>query len=75
MVRVGGAELKVEAALHVGEGGAGFGERRQDVAHRRMVHRPPPARIRRHPDLAFVAADEDAIFAARLVPRSCRSDF
>ena len=51
MVRVGFAELKVEAALHVGEGAAGVGERRQDVVHRRMVLRPPPARIRRHPDL------------------------
>lgn len=68
MVRVGFAELKVEAALHVGEGASGFGERRQDVAHRRMVLRPPPARIRRHPDVAFVAGDQDAIFAGRLVP-------
>jgi len=67
MVRVGFAELKVEAALHVGEGASGFGERRQDVAHRRMVLRPPPARIRRHPDLASVAEDQDANFAGLLV--------
>jgi hypothetical protein len=26
-----------------------------------MVLRPPPARIRRHPDVAFVAGDQDAI--------------
>ena len=45
MVGVGGAELEVEAALHVGEGGAGVGERGQDVVHRRVVPRPPPARI------------------------------
>ena len=46
MVGVGGAELEVEAALHVGEGGVGDGERGQDVVHRRVVPRPPPARIR-----------------------------
>lgn len=84
MVRVGGAELEVEAVLHVGEGVSGFDERRQDFAHRRMVLRPPPARIRRHPDVDSVAAaDQDAIFAIPLsvcvrvgwYPRSCRSDF
>lgn len=66
MVRVGGAELKVESALHVGEGASGVGERQQDVVHRRMVLRPPPARIRRHPDVALVAVlaeDQDAMFA------------
>lgn len=68
VVRVGGAEVKVEAVLHVGEGVAGAGERRHDVVHRRMVLRPPPARIRRHPDLASVAEDLDAIFAGRLEP-------
>jgi hypothetical protein len=55
MVGVGGAELEVEAALHVGEGGAGIGERGQDVVHRRVVPRPPPARIR-HLNVFFLPA-------------------
>lgn len=48
MVGVRGAELELEPALHVDEDRAGVGESGKHVAHRRMVPRRPPARIR-HP--------------------------
>lgn len=45
MVGVGGAELKVKAALDIGEGVAGADECQVYIVHRRVA---PPARISSH---------------------------
>jgi hypothetical protein len=69
-----GRRAQAAGSLHVGDY---ICKRQQDVVHRPMVPRPPPARIHRHPDVTFGGGDQELrmrfflFFLATRVPLPC----